>query len=123
MRYSRAAAALAIVLSAAPVVAHAAEPRAPDAGYTVELAHFMFTTATLTVPAGATVHWKNRDGEPHTVVSIDGLFRSGALDQGDSFEFTFGKPGSYRYVCSIHPQMVGTIVVTAPEARPLSPRS
>ena len=46
------------------------------------------------------------------VASVDGKFRSGALDEGDSFSFTFNAPGIYRYVCSIHPQMVGAIVVT-----------
>jgi plastocyanin len=107
--------ALAMALSFATAVANATEPREQAARYSVELARFMFTPTVLTVPAGATVRWQNLDGEPHTVVSLDGLFRSGALDQGDSFEFTFSKPGSYRYVCSIHPRMAGTIVVTAPQ--------
>jgi plastocyanin len=65
----------------------------------------------MTVSTGTTVTWKNADGEPHTVVSADGLFRSAALDQNDTFKFTFAKPGTYKYVCSIHPKMVGTIVV------------
>ena len=102
-----------LVLAAALLAgaAHAAD--APAA--TVRLEHFMFQPTPLKVPVGATVRWENLDGEPHTVVSVDGLFRSGALDQGDAFSYTFKTPGSYRYVCSIHPQMVGTIVVTAPE--------
>ena len=96
-------------------VAGATEPVAAtaEAANTIKLEHFMFAPGTLTVPVGTTVHWKNLDGEPHTTVSIDGLFRSGALDQGDSYDFTFKTAGQYRYVCSIHPQMVGTIVVTA----------
>ena len=81
---------------------------------TIKLEHFMFQPTTLKVTVGATVRWENLDGEPHTVVSVDGLFRSGALDQGDAFSYTFKTPGSYRHVCSIHPQMVGTIVVAAP---------
>ncbi len=108
------AASLTIALSCLTLGAKAVEPRDLAASRTVELAHFLFTPASLTVPAGARVRWLNRDGEPHTIVSGEGLFRSGALDEGDSFEYTFSKPGSYRYVCSIHPQMVGTIVVTAP---------
>jgi plastocyanin len=44
-------------------------------------------------------------------VSNDGLFRSGGLDQNDSFTFKFDKPGTYKFLCSIHPQMLGTIVV------------
>jgi plastocyanin len=45
------------------------------------------------------------------VVSSSGLFRSSALDTKDSFSFKFDKAGTYGFVCSIHPQMVGTIVV------------
>jgi plastocyanin len=77
----------------------------------IVLKDFHFSPMSLTVPAGATVIWKNLDGEPHTVVSDAGLFRSGGLDQNDSFTFTFDKPGTYRFICSIHPTMMGTIVV------------
>jgi plastocyanin len=45
------------------------------------------------------------------VVSETGLFRSGALDTNESLSFKFDHPGTYRYACSIHPTMVGTIVV------------
>jgi len=51
------------------------------------------------------------DGEPHTVASRDGLFRSTALDQNDTFQFKFDKPGIYKYVCSIHPKMMATVTV------------
>ena len=46
-----------------------------------------------------------------TVTSTDGLFRSGALDQGESFTFKFDKPGIYKYLCSIHPKMTAEIIV------------
>lgn len=72
---------------------------------------FMFAPASLTVKAGSTVTWTNHDQEPHSVASDSGLFRSGALDTDESFSFKFEKPGTYRYICSIHPQMVGTIIV------------
>jgi plastocyanin len=72
---------------------------------------FMFTPNSLSVRAGATVTWANMDDEPHTVVSDTGLFRSGAMDTKESFSFKFDKPGTYRFTCSIHPRMVGTIVV------------
>jgi plastocyanin len=45
------------------------------------------------------------------VVSENGLFRSGALDTNESFSYRFEKAGTYRYACSIHPRMVGTIIV------------
>lgn len=79
----------------------------------VSIHEFMFSPTAVTIAAGTTVRWKNLDGEPHTVRSIDATFKSDALDQNDSFTYKFDKPGTYRYVCSIHPQMVGTIVVKA----------
>jgi plastocyanin len=72
---------------------------------------FMFSPVTLTVSAGSTVTWTNHGEEPHTVASDSGLFRSGALDSNESFSYRFDKPGIYRYVCSIHPQMTGTVIV------------
>jgi plastocyanin len=84
---------------------------APDASTIVMAKDFMFAPTSLTVTAGSTVTWRNNDDEPHTVVSDTGLFRSGAMDTNESFSFRFDKPGTYRYACSIHPRMVGTIIV------------
>jgi plastocyanin len=72
---------------------------------------FMFMPAPLTVKAGSTVTWTNMDDEPHTVVSDTGLFKAGGMDTKESFSFKFDKPGTYHFTCSIHPRMVGTIVV------------
>lgn len=74
---------------------------------------FMFSPMDVTVPAGTNVTWENDDGEPHTVVSLTGDFRSQALDEKDKFSHAFDKPGTYKYICSIHPKMVGTITVVA----------
>jgi plastocyanin len=86
---------------------------AADADTSVNIKDFAFAPTATTIAVGTTVHWKNLDGEPHTVRSIDANFASGALDQNDSYTVKFDKPGTYRYACSIHPQMVGTIVVKA----------
>ena len=72
---------------------------------------FMFNPALLTVKAGSTVTWTNMDDEPHTVVSDTGVFKSGGMDTNESFSYKFDKPGTYHFTCSIHPRMVGTIVV------------
>ena len=72
---------------------------------------FMFMPTPLTVKAGSTVTWTNMDDEPHTVVSDTGVFKSGGMDTNESFSFKFDKPGTYHFTCSIHPRMVGTIVV------------
>jgi plastocyanin len=50
--------------------------------------------------------------EPHRAVSGTGLFGTGAIDTGEAFSFKFDKPGLYHFTCSIHPLMVGTIIVT-----------
>jgi len=89
---------------------HAASA-APADGAQVVIKDFMFSPTSLTVKAGATVTWANKDEEPHTVVSDAGLFRSGAVDTGETFSFKFEHPGTYHFTCSIHPRMVGTIVV------------
>jgi plastocyanin len=99
---------LLLLWSAAPGLSMAADA---DASTIVMARDFMFAPTSLTVKAGSTVTWTNKDDEPHTVVSDAGLFRSAALDTNDSFSFRFDKPGTYRYACSIHPRMVGTIVV------------
>ena len=85
----------------------AAEPN----GVTID--NFAFGPQALTVATGTTVTWTNRDNELHTVVSADNpkIFKSTALDTGDKFSFTFAKPGTYKYFCSIHPHMTGVVVV------------
>jgi plastocyanin len=83
----------------------------PNGQFQVNIDNFSFTPATLTVPVGAKVTWTNKDDVPHTVVSTNNAFtRSPALDTDDSFSYTFTKPGTYEYYCSVHPMMTGKIV-------------
>jgi len=78
----------------------------------VTIRNFAFEPATLSVSLGSKVVWINRDDEPHLVVSAGGQFpASPALDTDDSYATVFSKPGTYTYFCSIHPHMVGTIIV------------
>ena len=102
-----------MLLLALPVTAllYADAPAFADGGASVTIKNFDYSPMNLAVAAGTTVTWKNLDGEVHTVVSVDGTFRSQALDQNDTFSFTFNKPGTYKYVCSIHPKMMATITV------------
>ncbi|MCW2513248.1 MAG: amicyanin [Mycobacterium sp.] len=86
-----------------------AAPAGPDA---VNIAGFAFAPATLTVTAGTTVTWTNKDEDPHTVVAGNGAFRSQALGSGGVYSFTFPAAGTFDYICSIHPFMHGTVVVT-----------
>lgn len=77
----------------------------------VKIDNFVFGPAAITVPAGTTVTWINRDDIPHTVVSTDKVFKSKVLDTDEKFSFTFTKAGEYPYFCSIHPKMTGKVVV------------
>ena len=85
------------------------EPSASNAE--VKIDNFSFGPQTITVPVGATVTWINRDDIPHTVVSTDGVFKSKVRDTDEKFSYTFAKPGTYSYFCSIHPKMTGKVVV------------
>ncbi len=84
---------------------------APPQAERIAIKDFMFVPMQLTTHVGAAVTLVNQDDEPHTIVSDTGVFRSGALDTGMTYTFTFDKPGTYRVFCSIHPQMTATIIV------------
>jgi plastocyanin len=83
----------------------------PAAITEVKIDNFSFGPQSLTVPAGTTVTWTNRDDIPHTAVSTDGTFKSKVMDTDEKFSYTFTKAGTFPYYCTIHPKMTGTIVV------------
>ena len=72
---------------------------------------FKFVPPSLTVAPGTAVTWTNNDEEPHNVVSPDRVFRSKAIDGGEKFTTVFDKPGTYNYICAVHPHMRGKIIV------------
>jgi plastocyanin len=66
----------------------------------------------LTIKVGTTVTWTNNDpGMIHTVTSVDGLFDSGFLNEGDTWSYTFEEPGDFEYLCTPHPWMRARIIV------------
>jgi len=77
----------------------------------VKIDNFSFGPDTLKVSVGTTVTWINRDDIAHTVVSTDGVFKSKVRDTDEQFSYTFAKPGTYSYFCSVHPKMTGKVVV------------
>ena len=78
--------------------------------YTVEIQNFTFNPRILMVPTGTTVTWVNeQQSTTHNVYS--GTFQSKNLNTGDNYSFKFTKSGTYRYHCTIHPNMTGTIIV------------
>jgi plastocyanin len=77
---------------------------------------YAFSPATLTIPAGTTVIWKNTTAAPHTVTSDDGkTFDSGINTpisaQSGTFSFKFTTAGKFTYHCQFHPYMMATIIV------------
>ncbi len=97
--------ALPVLIGGAP--AQAADM--PPIQVTVD--NFTFGPATLTIKAGTTVTWTNRDDIPHTVVETEKKFKSPVLDTDDSFSHRFDAPGTFVYFCSIHPHMTGKVLV------------
>lgn len=104
-----AVAALCFGLAAArPAAAAGKQSRTVE----IKIANFTFEPSTVTIAPGTKVIWVNQDDIPHTVVSTDGkAIWSSALDTGDKCEFTFARAGTYSYYCSVHPRMVGKVIV------------
>ncbi len=103
---------IAVLLLAAwsPVIPADAQ-QSPAKAADVKIDNFSFGPAAVTVPVGTTITWTNHDDIPHTVTSTDGAFKSKVLDTDEKFTFTFDKPGTYPYFCTIHPKMTGKVVV------------
>jgi plastocyanin len=96
------------MLVVATALLPAGAARAEDVA--VHIDNFVFEPAQLTVKAGQTVTWTNRDDIPHTVVCA-GKFRSKTMDTDGTYSFTFTSAGEYKYFCSLHPHMTGVIKV------------
>jgi len=101
--------AMLMLFAGSPSVKADDQPSA--ANVAVKIDNFVFGPQTITVPAGTTVTWTNSDDIPHTAVSTDGVFKSKVMDTDEKFSYTFTKPGTYSYYCSVHPKMTGQVVV------------
>jgi plastocyanin len=95
--------------------ASGAVPTAPPglaAAGRVVMQQYSFLPTEITVPAGTTLTWSNEDEAVHTVTAADKSWDSGRVPIGGTFSQTFASPGTYDFVCSIHPAMKGSIMVT-----------
>jgi plastocyanin len=90
--------------SQTPVVSDASE-------LTLEIRDFNYFPRELTVSVGSTLTWINRDAAPHDATHEAGDWGTGLLSQGESATLTFEAPGTYRYICTIHPDMTATLTV------------
>jgi predicted lipoprotein with Yx(FWY)xxD motif/plastocyanin len=93
-----------------PTPTPSATPTPTPTPYSINISGFAFAPASLNVPVGSTVVWKNNDPAIHTITSDSGVFNQ-TINIGASFSYTFAQAGSYPYHCAIHPYMTGTIVV------------
>lgn len=91
-----------------PVASPLASP-APVVRHTVRIMRMRYEPERITIPAGSTVEWVNREGVPHTV-TFPGT-DSGRMDRGSRFAVTFDEPGRYPYVCFCHQNMTGVVIV------------
>ena len=114
---TRRAARLAALASGLLFIALASTAAAATAN--VEIAGFAFDPPTLTINAGDTVTWTNRDSAQHSVVFASGGPRTRVLSNGQSDSLTFAVAGTFNYVCGIHgASMSGTVIVRAAATAP-----
>ena len=94
-------------------------PRAHAAGDPANtITDFKFSPGTTTIHVGDTITWTNSGPSPHTATANDGSFDTGTLAKGASASHTFSQPGTFAYICKIHPFMQGTVVVLASTSTP-----
>jgi plastocyanin len=94
---------VALVAAVAAGAAHAAER-------TVTIDALRYEPAAVTVARGETVVWVNKDPFPHTVTAR-GAFDSHEIAAGKSWKYTPRKTGTFDYICTLHPNMKGTLSV------------
>jgi plastocyanin len=70
-----------------------------------------YAPAAQKVEPGTWITWSNAGQDPHTVTAVDGSFDSGNLDPSEGFSWFFADPGTFPYVCTLHPWMTGKIIV------------
>ena len=97
----------------ASIACLAEDPNNAGAGpvATVSMDHNTFIPSEITVAHGTTVTWVNNETMPHTVVDPNKAFRSKTLAKDGRFSFTFTTAGDFDYLCSIHPNMKGKVIV------------
>lgn len=86
-------------------------PVTGGASATVTIRDNRFSPGNLVVPRGATVAWKNEDRAPHDATADGDAWETGRLRKGDSDSLTFDEPGTYDYLCTVHPSMKARLTV------------
>ncbi|MFG2129400.1 plastocyanin/azurin family copper-binding protein [Streptomyces sp. NPDC048751] len=111
----------ALFMTGAVTVLPGAVPPAHAAtAHQVLMSGYAFSPRSLTIAAGDTVTWTNQDQAPHDVKTTSGpaSLHSPMLNKGGTWSHTFTTPGTYGYVCTVHPGMTAQLVVKAAAAPP-----
>jgi plastocyanin len=97
----------------APAATSAAAPATSSGGAVqITMKNIQFAPNKATVKVGQTVKWTNDDSVVHDVSATSGAkFKSDLFAKGKTYEFKATKPGTIKYVCTIHPGMDGTLTV------------
>jgi plastocyanin len=82
-----------------------------SASASVTMGDFFFSPTSVTVAVGDTVTWRNNGDAPHNARADDGSFSTPDLNKGQSASHRFSQAGNFSYICTIHPQMKGTVRV------------
>jgi len=77
----------------------------------VSIKNFAFDPANITIKAGSIVRWVNGDTVPHRIQFEDKHISAFILAPSNSWSQKFNEPGVYPYICLIHPEMHGTVIV------------
>ena len=112
-----AAIALAMAVASGPLAwAAKADERAAAKAVEINVDNFAFKPAEVTISPGTTIRWINHDEIPHTIVDQGLAFKSSALDTDESYTHVFAAAGEITYFCSLHPHMIGRVIVQQKQA-------
>ena len=77
----------------------------------VTIAAFAYDPDPVRIQVGGKVIWQNQDADAHTATAEDDSFDTGLIEEGKLKSETFKEPGTFAYICTVHPQMHGTVEV------------
>ena len=102
---------IGVIIMVVGVIAFSGCTQQPESSDTILIQNSTFNPNPIHVKAGAEVAWTNQDDNPHKIVSDTGDFESPTLNKGDTFTYTFNKPGEYNYHDGINTSMKGKVII------------
>jgi len=87
-------------------------PDVPKTTHAISIQNFAFSPTLITIKKGDSIVWINKDSVAHTATSDTGEFGSLSLSTNENYNRVFNTVGTFKYHCTPHPFMKGTIIVT-----------